>query len=214
MYYGQYEQDKILNERFFKNKKNGVFCDVGAHNGINISNTYFFEKELGWTGLCIEAQKKEYDELVKNRKKESCLCVYGAAYNRDGTVEFRENSGYTNMLSGIDSHINERHRHRLISELIAAGGSSKIVKVPCYRLKDLFKRHNIKKVDYLTIDTEGSELQVLQGIDFREVDIHVIDVEVNYPNSPEHLQIKELLRENGYTFCMRLVGDEIWEKQF
>lgn len=50
-YFSQFEQDKFLNEKFFKNKKNGVFIDIGAHNGINLSNTYFFEKKLNWRGI-------------------------------------------------------------------------------------------------------------------------------------------------------------------
>lgn len=53
-YKSQYSQDKFLNENFFKNKKNGVFIDIGAHDGITMSNSFFYEKQLGWDGLCVE----------------------------------------------------------------------------------------------------------------------------------------------------------------
>ena len=53
-YFSWNSEDKYLNETFFKNKSDGVFIEIGAHNGIDGSNSYFFEKELGWKGICVE----------------------------------------------------------------------------------------------------------------------------------------------------------------
>ena len=61
----------------------------------------------------------------------------------------------------------------------------------------LFDLYGIKKIDYLSVDTEGSELQVLQGINFNKVKIEVIEVEVNYPHDEE--KITEFLKNKGYT---------------
>ena len=52
-YKSQFGQDKFLNENIFKNKRNGVFIDIGAHDGITYSNSYVFEKQLDWTGICF-----------------------------------------------------------------------------------------------------------------------------------------------------------------
>ena len=65
MYYSQCKQDQYINESFFKGKDSGVFVDIGAHNGISLSNSYFFEKELGWNGVCIEPMPEVYSELKK-----------------------------------------------------------------------------------------------------------------------------------------------------
>lgn len=65
MYNSQWQQDKILNELIFKNKKNGFFVDVGAHDGKDISNSLFFEEYLNWDGICIEPNAKVYKELLK-----------------------------------------------------------------------------------------------------------------------------------------------------
>lgn len=54
-----------MNERFFKNLKNGVFFDIGAHDGVSLSNTYFFEKELGWSGICLEPIPEVFERLKK-----------------------------------------------------------------------------------------------------------------------------------------------------
>ena len=206
-YYSQYGQDKYFDQQIFKGKRNGVFCDVGAHDGITISNTYYFEKVLGWTGVCIEAQPKEHKKLSKNR---SCSCVYGAAYNRSGNIQFRDNSGHTNMLSGIEETYSVEHRQRLFRELQQQGGDSHIITVPCFTLTEIFENHNMNHIDLLSIDTEGSEYQILQGIDFSKVHINAITIEINYPNSEEHNNIRKLLSSNGFYPVAFMCGDEIW----
>ena len=66
MYYSQSNQDKWVVE-FFKFKKNGYFIELGAYDGIQTSNTYYMEKNLGWEGLCVEANPRVYESLIKNR---------------------------------------------------------------------------------------------------------------------------------------------------
>jgi FkbM family methyltransferase len=212
MYHSQWNQDKILNELLFKNNKNGVFVDVGAHDGVNLSNTLFFEQSLGWTGLCIEPIPKCFQELEKNR---NCVCVQGCAFNVDGTVPFRINEGYTEMLSGIETTYPNEHKMRMQNELMQHGGSTGVHPVPGYRLETLFdtvsigpERTQIKTVDYLTIDTEGSEFEVLSGINFEKVHINVIDVEENYPQYGE--KIHNLLRSKGFTPRYKIEKDTVF----
>ena len=72
MFYGQFKQDEYVYNTFFKNKKEqGFFLEIGASNGIHMSNCYFYEKELNWNGIAIEPRKDAYNELIKNRK---CIC--------------------------------------------------------------------------------------------------------------------------------------------
>jgi FkbM family methyltransferase len=66
MYYSQSNQDKWVVE-FLKFKKNGYFIELGAYDGIQTSNTYYMEKNLGWDGLCVEANPSIYQLLIKNR---------------------------------------------------------------------------------------------------------------------------------------------------
>jgi hypothetical protein len=69
-YYSQSGQDKWVNE-FYKSKKNGTFVEVGAYDGIQTSNTYFFEKNLEWNGICIEANPTIFQKLSINRKSKN-----------------------------------------------------------------------------------------------------------------------------------------------
>ena len=65
-YYSQIGQDKFVNE-FFKGKLNGVFVDIGAHDGESGSNSLFLEKHRNWSGICIEPGPAEYKKLEESR---------------------------------------------------------------------------------------------------------------------------------------------------
>lgn len=205
-FYSQSGQDKYLYERFFKNKRNGIFVEIGAHDGITKSNSYFFEKYLGWSGICIEPISELFELLEKNR---SCTCIKGCIANFTGTAEFLKISGYSEMLSGLSSHYDERHLERIEKELQLYGGSKATIQVPCYKLVDIFKTHGISHVDYLSVDTEGSELAVLQSIDFEVIDISIIGVENNY-NTQE---ARKFLTKKGYAYLTKLGGDEFYIKK-
>ena len=67
MFYSQHSQDEFLEKNVFKGYKNGFCVDVGAHDGLSINNTLYFEKYNNWKCINIEPIKKVYDRLVKNR---------------------------------------------------------------------------------------------------------------------------------------------------
>ena len=98
-YKSQHKQDEFI-VNYFKEKRNGVFVDIGAHDGITLSNTYILEKEYGWTGICIEPMEHEYKKLEACR---SCITYNCACYDTNGTEKFTmlEYDGYPDMLSGI-----------------------------------------------------------------------------------------------------------------
>jgi hypothetical protein len=64
-YYSQIRQDRYI-DFFFSKKRNGVFVDIGANDGVTLSNTYFLEKERHWTGICIEPIPSSFEKLKAN----------------------------------------------------------------------------------------------------------------------------------------------------
>ena len=114
-FYSQYGQDEFLNKKFFKDKKNGFFIDIGAHNGIYFSNTYFFEKNLSWRGICIEPNPNRFKELLNNRPLSVCLncCVS----NYCGEASFLCINGYSEMLSGLYLAYDSEHLKRVEKEV-------------------------------------------------------------------------------------------------
>jgi FkbM family methyltransferase len=204
-YKSQYGQDQFVNEKFFHNKKNGFFVDIGAHDGITLSNTYFFEKKLSWNGICIEPIPNVFSQLRNNR---GCICIQGAISTTNQPAEFLKISGYSEMLSGLIDKYDPRHINRIDKELNAYGGNSETIQVQCYKLNDLLDINNIQYIDYLSIDTEGGEFDILQTIDFDRFNISVIDVENNYNDD----RIRVFLEGKGYKFITRIKCDEIYSK--
>jgi len=197
-------QDRYLNENYFHNKKDGFFVDIGAHDGISHSNSYFFEKTLGWKGICIEAHPRIFKTLEKQR---SCTCVNVAVSRMDGEVEFIKVEGAPEMLSGIADTYDPRHMKRLKSEIERDGGSFEKVKVPSQRLMSIIEKHPVKTIDYLSIDTEGNELEILKSIDFEKVSIGIISVENNYQDP----QLRTFLESKNFNYVTLLAHqDEIY----
>jgi FkbM family methyltransferase len=199
-FYSQYGQDEFI-DKFLNQKTNGVFVDIGAFDGISLSNTYFFEKERNWNGICVEPQKEYYEKLIKNRNS---ICYNRCVYSDTRMVQFWNVCGPSAMLSGIENNLDERHKERINRELIQYGGKLVIEEMQTISFNDMLCENNIKKVDYCSIDTEGSELILLKSIDFNEFDISCFSIEGNYGFS----DIDELMISKGYIILQQLSIEE------
>lgn len=193
-FYSQDKQDEFLETTVFKGYQNGFFVDVGANDGVTINNSIYFEENNNWTGINIEPIKSTYDKLIENRPK--CINLNCAISNENGTAEFILNKGYTEMISGLKSQFDPRHKERLLRELQYFGGTSEVVIVPTKRLETVFSENNVKHVNYLSIDVEGAEFEVIKSIDFDKVFIDVIGYENNYDDQGQKIMI--YLQNKGF----------------
>uniref|UniRef100_A0A6C0LDJ0 Methyltransferase FkbM domain-containing protein n=1 Tax=viral metagenome TaxID=1070528 RepID=A0A6C0LDJ0_9ZZZZ len=178
MFYSQYKQDEYLETTIFKGYKNGFYVDVGAHDGVSLNNTLYFETNNNWHGINIEPIKGVFDTLVKNRPDD--VNINCAVCNRDGEADFFLNEGYTEMLSGIIENYDARHLERLMNENTEKSATTQIVKVNTKRLETIFDEHAVSHINYLSIDVEGAEFDVIKSINFDKVFIDVIGFENNY----------------------------------
>jgi len=200
--YSQYGQDSYIKNKFFQNKTDGYFVNIGANDGVSLDNTLLFEKE-GWTGVCIEPNPEIFKKLIDNRK---CICHNVALSDSDGVVNFLKIEGYSEMLSGILEFYDPRHLQRVDYELKMYGGSKTIIEIEAKKFSSL----NIKKeIDYVSIDVEGAELKILENIDFSTYDIHVLSVENNFSEST----IINFMNKNGYDIDCVLHADNIFVKR-
>ncbi|MAZ55208.1 MAG: hypothetical protein CMP55_05335 [Flavobacteriales bacterium] len=194
MFYSQLKQDKYLEEHVFKGYKNGFFIDVGAHNGKSINNTLYFEKNNNWTGINVEPIKKVYDKLVVNRP--NCININCAVCNNDDKTEFICNTGYTEMISGIKDTFDHRHKQRLQRENKKHGSTTKIIEVETKKLETICDNHKVSHINYLSIDVEGGEFEVIKSINFDKVYIDVIEFENNYNDTS--IPIIKYLEDRNY----------------
>ena len=194
MFNSQFNQDMYLENQVFKGFKNGVYVDVGAHDGITINNTLYFEKHNNWTGINIEPIKTVFDTLIINRP--NSINLNCAVYNIDGETDFYKNTGYTEMLSGIKDTFYYRHLERLNNENIQMGSTTETIRVTTRRLESIFDENGIRHVNYLSIDVEGAEFEVIKSINFDKVFIDVIGFEDNYADTSS--PIVEYLQNKNY----------------
>ena len=199
MYNSQDNQDRYLEETVFKGHTNGVFVDVGAHDGVSINNTLYFEKHNNWTGINIEPIKSVYDKLVLNRP--NSINVNCAVCNSDGQTEFICNKGYTEMISGIKDNFDSRHFQRLQRENDMMGSTTEIITVNTKRLETIFDENGVTHVNYLSIDVEGAEFEVIKSINFDKVFIDVIGFENNYEDVS--VPIVKYLEDKNYVVIYR-----------
>lgn len=205
MYASQFGQDKYLDEHVFSGERGLFYVEVGAANGISHSNTLFFEKERAWKGLCVEPRKEQFEQLKENR---NCLCENCCVSDFEGEASFREITGYANELSGLTEKYDPRHVDRIERETEQYNCTSVIVQVEVHTLPYLLEKHTISKVDYLSVDTEGGEEDILHSINFRIYNINTISVELNYDPRPTLLY----MQSQGYAHIHTLGPDLILKK--
>lgn len=203
-YYSQHNQDHIIYNTFFKDKSDGVFVDIGANHPININNTLFFE-EKGWSGYAFEPIAA-YKELWEKERVANFynFVVSDVDGNVDFTVVSREGKEFewVDMLSHVSIPENEMSPHDFNE-----------ISVASITLKKFFADNKIKNIDYMSIDVEGHEMNVLKGIDWNMCNISVISIENNVEgyNSLGADSIRKFMKEKGYKFYARVWGlDDIY----
>lgn len=157
MYYGQFLLDKFLHEEFFINKRNGFFVECGAVDGILESTCKFFEDELEWSGINIEASPPLFNMLIKNRP--NCININVGLSDHDGVLKFSHAihpSLGTRFGNGSFSHC-KQHK----DDLIRNGCHFEEYAVECKMFSSIF---NNGEIDLFILDVEGHEINALKGI--------------------------------------------------
>lgn len=181
----QFLQD-IFVLRETERKTGGFFVEFGATNGVDLSNSHLLEKEFGWKGILAEPCRGWHRDLEANRNSViDKRCVWRASGERLAFVE----ADYAELSSieseqGKDAHQSNR-------------GGGKRYDVETISLIDLLDGHNAPKViDYLSVDTEGSEFEILNAFDFSRYHVSIITVEHNFTEARE--KIETLLIAAGF----------------
>ncbi len=205
-YYSQVGQDKYIYEHFFKGIEKGTFLDIGAHDGVNKSNSFFFEKTLGWTGICVEPIPEVFERLKSNR---NCICVNAGISDKNGVSKFWRIEGYSEMLSGIADNYNDKHKERIEKEIKEHNGKKTEIDIKIYDINTLLKEYNFSHIDYCTIDVEGSEEKILSVLNEKEFDISVFTVENNYQDKT----LRKLMKSKGYKLQSIVDFDDVYVKR-
>ena len=207
-YYGQWQTDKII-ESYFDNKATGVCIEVGAANGIRGSNTKYFE-DTGWTALCIEPNVAYKESLEASRKLVRFFACGDS--NKEGTLHIFD-IGEKNIYSSVTSLIPDQ---RLVDAHTTIINGREEVDVPVRTLNWVLETQvsntpfeNITDIDFISIDTEGTELDVVKGFDTTLYNVKLFIIENNY----EDTEIEDYMNSLGYKKDKRYKINDFYIKE-
>ena len=168
------------------NLRSGYFVEFGAADGLQCSNSFYLENTLLWKGIVCEPAKSYYPEIQKNRNCAiDARCVWSASGEQ---VMFNETP--IKVLSTIDRFSASDHH-----EALRKDGNR--YPVSTVSLNDLLQEHNApRRIEYISVDTEGSEYDILSGFDFSRCDVRLMTVEHNYTSTRG--KIFDLLVSKGF----------------
>lgn len=200
-YYSQGGEDCLILE-FFDFKTKGYFVDIGAFDGVHLSNSLTFEQQ-GWDGVCVEANPKYAELCEKSRPNTKCIQV--ACSNKTGE-NILLHTDELGLLSSIESSddktedIQSRYAKRGLEF-----NDLNEVSVPVTTVDQILKDYSSrdKKIDFISIDVEGHEIEVLKGMDIKLWKPRIILIEANTPE--EESKVKEyLVGEIGYIYSRKV----------
>lgn len=169
-----------LNEIFNK-KKRGFFIELGANNGLRQSNTAFFEKEMDWSGILIEPSLKGYTQCKINRP--NSICLNYACVSNDYKDEYIEGDFQDNNLMGsVNAMRLKRRKH--------------MVKVKATTLEKILDEYCQTNIEFLSLDTEGYELDILKGLNLSKYRPQFMLIEVY---TKDYDNIANFLNSQNYT---------------
>ncbi len=190
--YADYETDLEI-QKYFEPGYSGVCIDIGAGIGTERSNTYYFERNY-WKCLCIEPNPKLYSHMRMYRRL--AMNIACGSYDKKEVpfYVYDINEGNQEAISSltVDQRLVDSHKEMInrVDE----------IKVEVKKLDTVLSRINLEKIDFLSIDTEGTELDVLKGFDINRWSPKLFVLENNFNES----KFSEYLGNFGYVFSERV----------
>jgi FkbM family methyltransferase len=209
MYYSQCGEDEFLNNNFFKNKQNGVYIELGALDGVLYSNTKFFQDTLNWSGILIEPHPIKFKSLEQNRPNNFLFNNLVSCH--ETPLEFRYFVDRHAAVSGVENTLTDHHFEAYFESpnpFIKSLPQSKIVLNPV-KLIDIVKSTNLTHIDFLSLDVEGHEYEVLQSWDF-SIQIDLILIETLGVDNEKDQLCRSLLVNNNYSFICKCAHNEVY----
>jgi FkbM family methyltransferase len=200
-FHAEYGQDRWLAEGPFRGKRDGVFVEFGALDGIRDSNSLYFEEECGWRGLLLEGNSALAEPLKRNRPlaQTRAAVIAGAA----GWATFAVVDNCIGW-SGLARSFEPEHRARIAARHPLVRG----IPVPCITLAQALGEAGQRQVDYLSADVEGAECEIFSVFPFGEFDIDVIGVEDNYGRPA----LAAIFERAGYQKIGRIGPDDFYRR--
>lgn len=202
-YFSVAGQDMFLDQYVFETKRNGVFVDVGAYDGVTGSNSLFFEVFRGWSGLLIEPVPTHLERIQGWRSAQALGHAIGAENDQEEFMTVRQ--GFTQMSGFLDEYDPEAlARVRAHPE-----HKERVTRLPRRKLGDILAEEGIEQVDLLSMDLRGGAAEIIAGLDLEACQIEVFCID-----NPSHdASLHKLMKSRGYRMLEFLGTDEIFGRK-
>jgi FkbM family methyltransferase len=182
--HSQGKQELII-RHFFKDRPAGVFVDIGCYQPTLHSTTYYLEKELGWRGIAVDAEAS-YGPAWRQLRRKSKFFAYAVTDKSGEAITFYA----AGPIASVEKLHIEMWEKRLDKDLNV---KSKVV--PTITMNDLLDREKITKIDFLSMDINGSEPTALSAFDIQRFSPDLVHVEVHPRNRKV---LSAYFEKNGY----------------
>jgi len=190
-YFGEFGEDILIN-RFFRKKNDGFYVDIGCYHPTKGSLTYYLYKK-GWRGLNVDLSKVSIDLFKLARPKD--YNIHAAVADFDGETHFFEN-GMINQQNTLENN----------------GTNLKKIKIIAFKLQTLLEKLNIKHIDFLNVDVEGSDYKVISSLDLNKIRPKMICIEENKYDIKDIINdaIQSFMNSNDYFLFSRIGVSSIY----
>ena len=177
-------------------RRDAYFLEFGAFDGISSSNTLTLERDFGWSGIVVEANPTYYPEVCKNRR---CITINAALWEKSRQeLEMIDAHGLSSVASRMDFDGGQKIRAEI---------SKGLFKIDTINPTELLRRFNApQRIEYLSLDVEGCEFDVLKSIDFDYYQIAMLSIEHSHVPSRQN-ELRSFMLPRGYSFYERFYDD-------
>ena len=196
-FHSQQNEDKYVIQKLLKEKiEDGVYLEVGAMDGLTYSNTKTLQDHFGFTGIMIEPVEHMYKKLLINRPKDKCYNF--AVSNLDqNEVYYIGDNGESGIFDTINTDLNRYSKNW------------EKYSVKTQKLKNIIKSSGFEYIDFMFIDVEGGECDLLKSFDF-SFPVYCIIIEASSKHKEKNKCFIDILKNNNFTYVERLRGNQVW----
>ncbi|MEM9045985.1 MAG: FkbM family methyltransferase [Pseudomonadota bacterium] len=199
-YFSQSGQDAFLEERIFRGKRDGTFFEIGGYDGVTGSNCLFFEMQRGWSGVVVEPSPQYHAACTAARRVPVLQLAIGG---QTGKAEFLDVREGLRQMGGLVRSYDPGTRAQVEADPRHIG---EVIQVDVVTLAELLDKHNLRSIDYLSLDVEGAEMEILSDFPFANYRIDALTVE----NRLDSEELPELLSANGFHRIEAVGVDDIY----
>jgi len=189
--YSQFEEDLFI-KNFFKNKKKGLYLDIGCHHPFRSNNTYLLYKK-GWSGVNIDAIQQNIDLFNIHRPRDINICQV-LNNKKENRYLYIPNNNLLSTEVSINKKFSNYYKKKFNQKYIK---KKKILTNTFYNIVKK-KKLNFDNLDLLCIDVEGNELNCIKSINLNKYNPKLICIEIIKINKNNHFKVHNYLIKKNY----------------